>query len=131
MQGDQAVLAGGGSDLLPEHPGSDARDAGERVDQHLAHAVGAQEDGVGEIAERGGVVACALRGHPQAVVAGDRERGRDLSPVTREGDGHGPLVGHQVPGLAGRVPRVVPGGRDLAEALPERGDGVERDVPCG
>jgi hypothetical protein len=65
-------------DLLPDRARLDAGDPGRWVDTYSPHAAGLDQDRVGQRAERRGVVAGALRGDPQAVVAGVLDGGDDV-----------------------------------------------------
>ena len=79
VQGDEAVLGRGADDLLPEHARADARLARLGVDLDAAELVRADQDGVGEVAERADAVTGALGGDAQAV--GGREAHRRLHVV--------------------------------------------------
>ncbi len=131
VQGDQAVLGRGYRHLFPEHAGADAGDARQRVDQHVAQAVGAQQHGITELAHGGRVVPGALGRDPQPVVARDGQGGGHLAGIPGEHHGDRSLVGDEVPGRPRGVPGLVAGGDDLGQALPEGGDGVKGGVSGG
>ena len=74
-----------------------------------------QEDRVGEVAERRGEVAGALRHDAQALVGRVAHDGGDLLGARRDGDGSGAQVGGEVPDAAGVVVGRWRGGRARAE----------------
>ena len=105
----QAMLGRGLDDLDPDGAGLGPGNPRGGIDADLAHALGLDQDGVGQQAERRGVVAGALRGDPQPVRAGETD---DLGDVLRAGgqrNRRGMLVHGQVPGPAGLIPAGVAG----------------------
>ena len=114
VQGDEAVLGGGADDLLPEHAGADARLAGLGVDLDRAQLVRADEDGVGEVAERGDAVTGALGGDAQAVGLREEHGRLHVVRARRHDDQGRMLLDREVPGRALDVPALVPGGEDGA-----------------
>ena len=125
----EAVLGGGLGDLEPQRAGGDAGAARLGVDLDAAHARGAEQDRVLEVAERAGVVAGALRGDAQPVAARVLDDRDHVVGALGEGDERGPLVVREVPGPAGLVPVRVGGADDEAsDAVAgggESGGGVE------
>jgi len=78
------VFGGRADDVHPQRAGLGAGDHRRRVDLDAAHQVGADEDRVGEVAQRAGVVAGRLRGDAQAGGAGgvDQRRAVDVNDGT-------------------------------------------------
>jgi hypothetical protein len=122
----QAVLGRGRGQLPPQHARLESGDAGVRVDLDAAHARGPQQQGAVQRPHRGGPVASALSGDAQALLAGHRDGRDDVVRGLGEGHRRGALVGGQVPGLAGLVPRGV--GGDYEPAVQPGLKGGER---CG
>src|SRR5437762_2112035 len=75
------------------------------VDLDAAEAARADQDGGGKVAERGGAVACALRGDAEAVLGREPYGAGDVLRDLRLEDRDGLLVDGEVP----RLPRLVPG----------------------
>ena len=110
-------------DLEPQRAGLDAGGPRLDVDLDAAHPLGGEQDRPLQRAERGRVVAGALRGDLQAGADRVLEHGLDVGGVGREGDERGPLVDGQVPGAAREVPLGVVGRDDVAG---EGGKGLDR-----
>jgi len=117
-------------DLDPERSRLGTGDARLGPDRDGSHAVGLQQDRVAELAaQRGGVVAGALRRHAQAVSAGEVDDLDHVPGRLRQGDGGRPLVDGEIPRLTGAVPAFVAGGDDVsAQASPEN---VESEFGVG
>ncbi len=86
--------------------------AGRGVGARTGHRRRPQQDGVGEVAERTGVVPGALGSDPQPGRGGGAHDGRDLGGVAGDGDGGGPLRHGDVPRQAGRLVAAVGGEED-------------------
>ncbi len=74
-------------------------------------------------------MAGALRGDPEAVRAGEVDRGDDVVDGLRLDDGGGTLVDGQVPGLPVGVPRRVAGDGHLA--VEERAQRLDVEAESG
>jgi hypothetical protein len=75
-----------------------------------AHALGLDQDHVGQRSERHGAVSGALRRDPQPVVAREADHLRDVVGALHEGDRGGALIGGQVPSATRLVPVRIVGG---------------------
>ena len=106
------MLGGRGPELAAEHAGLHAGSPRRRVDGDAAHAFGLdQDDAVQRGQGIGAVPACPAP--PRAARWRRRtSRRRDVGRALGERDGGRPLVGGQVPGLAGGVPAVLAGPDD-------------------
>jgi hypothetical protein len=67
----------------------------------------------------------ALRGDPQAVLAGEAHDGDDVLDGLRHRDRGRPLVDRQVPRLAGDVPALVAGQDERAGELGAQQSGIQ------
>ena len=94
-------------DVPPQRAGTDPDRARRHVDRHLTEQVGPQQDGIGEIAERGGIVPGALRSDPQSVAAGEGDHLRHLGGTVDPHHERGLLVDAQIPGQCGGRPLGV------------------------
>ena len=121
----EPVLGRRGHDVAPARAGLHAGGARARVDGHRREPARAEQDGVGEIAERGRAVAGRLRGDAQPVRGGEADRGGEVGGCRGAHDGRRMLVGDQVPGLAGGVPVGSAGFDDVA------GDRAAQGAPWG
>ena len=98
----------------PKHPRPDARATALGIDLDLVEALHLHQDRVGQVTERAGIVARALRGDSQPVRGSEADGGRDVLSAGRDRDGVRALVDGQVPGLPGAVPPLVGRGYDFS-----------------
>src|SRR5205823_9237109 len=106
----------GGDDVGPDRACSGAGATPLGVDLDAAEAARADQDGVGKVAERGGAVACALRGDAEAVLGREPYGAGDVLRDLRLEDRDGLLVDGEVPRLPRLVPGCVAGEDDVAVA---------------
>ena len=136
MQGDQAVLGRGVDDLLPEDAGAGAGLPRLDVDLDVAQRGHANQDGIGQVAERPDAVTGALRGDAQAVGRREAHDRLHVGGVLGDDDQCGVLLEGQVPGRTRFIPALVSGSQDgAANCMAERRDidagGGVRSSQCG
>ena len=136
----EPMLGRGVGERLRQDARLDPRAAGAGVDGDPGHPLGLEEQRVGAPVDRPRVVAARVEGDPEAAFGGEPDGRRDVVGGRRVDDRHRPLVDREVPGLARRVPRRIPGQDDVAvDAItqvgevhgPSRASGVGRVAASG
>jgi hypothetical protein len=121
----EAKLGGRCRQVDAQRTGLDAGAATLEVDLDVAHQARAEQDRLVDASAGGGIVARALRGDAQAVIAGEAHDGSDVVGRARLGDEDRALVNAEVPRQAGVVVAGVAGSVQIAGEL--RAKGVQRD----